>query len=281
MSIETLDSRPAGTPGYLQRLLRSEYQKITSTRMVIVLSCIVAAAGIVGALIMNGIGLAVAAEGQKVFTQQRFVAAAYTFANQMSRIVAIIAGAMAMGAEYRHKTLAASYLAVPRRRDLVLGKAAVTFGYGLALGIVATGLSFVVSMIFILSQGGSLALDSAATWQALLMNVVTIALWSMIGYGLGLLVRQMIASVVIAVVFCYVLEPTLSLIFTVKQWTVPGRLLPGGATDTAIGISPMDLIRGHVPTDGPAAWTGLLVLLGWALLPAVIGYVSTVRRDVD
>lgn len=277
-----MSTPPAATEsGTGARILRSEVSKIISTRMVIVLICIIAAAGIVAALIINATGTVIASDGPRVFNQPDFVAASYTFANQLARIVAIIAGAMAMGAEYRHKTLAASYLAVPRRRELVLGKGVVTFGYGIALGLIVTLLSFVVSLIFILANGGSPALGVAGTWQALLMNILTIGLWCMIGYGLGLLVRQMIASVVIAIVFCYVLEPTLSLIFMIKEWTVPGNLLPGHATDTAIGVSAMGLLRGDAAASGWPAWAGILVLIGWAMIPTVIGYFVTVRRDVD
>lgn len=272
---------PGRAPGSIRRLLRSEMLKITSTRMVIVLGCITAAAGIVAALVFGGIGVLITSEGSQVFSEPRFAAASYTFANQMARIVAIIAGTMAMGAEYRHKTLAASYLAVPRRLDLVLGKAVVTFGYGLALGLLTTLLSFVVSLFFILSHDGSPALGVAGTWQALLMNIVTIGLWALIGYGLGVLIRNMIASVLIAIVFAYVLEPTLSLIFTLKEWTVAGHLLPGGATDTAIGVSAMQLLQGDSAAVGWSGWQGLLVLLGWAVLPTVIGCLVTVRRDVD
>ena len=274
-----LESGPEQLRGI--RLLKSELAKIISTRMVIVLGSIAIAAGIVASVIFGLIGVFGGSDGTNtVFEQTEFVASSYTFGNQMARIVAIIAGAMAMGAEYRHKTLATSYLAVPRRRDLIVGKGIVTFGYGLALGLVSTIASFIVTAIFVLTHHGSLALGTAQGWQALLMNVLTIGLWCLIGYGLGLLVRQMIASVVIAIVFSYVVEPIVSLIFTVKRWTVPGQLLPSGATDNALGVTAMRILQENTGGGWPA-WSGIGVLVGWALIPTVIGCLVTVRRDIE
>jgi hypothetical protein len=267
-----------GLPG----LLRSELLKLTTTRMVILLTIIAAATGVLGAGIYGAIGVLARSEGgANLFRTTDFVATVYTGANQMARIVAVIAGAMVMGTEYRHKTLGTSYLTVPRRLDLVLGKATITFGYGLFLGLVATVLSFLTAVVFILLGDGSLMLGTATGWQALLMNIVTIGLWAMIGFGLGILIRNMIASVLIAVGFTYIVEPLLTLIFSLKHWTVANNLMPSGATQAALGVSGMS---GLEPGAGASAWpapAGILVLIGWAVLPAAIGCLATIRRDVE
>jgi hypothetical protein len=58
---------------------------------------------------------------------------------------------------------------------------------------------------------------------------------------------------------------------------VPLNLIPSGVTNTMLGITSPVLFAG----DNPFLWCqGALVLAGWCLLPAVIGVVSTVRRDV-
>ncbi len=280
---------PAGRPATTTRakgtvggLFRSELRKLTSTRMFVVLITIAAATGVAGSAIYGAIGLLAADQGGAgPLAGADFATTVYTGSNQMARIVAIIAGAMAMGAEYRHKTLATSYLAVPRRLQLVLAKAGITFGYGLLLGLAATVFGFLTGMIFILAQGGSLGLDTAAAWQALLMNVVTVGLWTLIGYGLGVLIRNMIASVLIAVGFAYIVEPLVSLVFSVQRWTVLDNLMPSGATQAVLGTPALaSLGTGGGPTSWPPL-AGLAVLLGWAAVPAAIGYLATIRRDID
>jgi hypothetical protein len=274
------DSRSDGTG--IGGLLRSELIKLTSTRMIIVLAIVAAATGVAGSGIYGALGMLVDSEqGPSPFSTTDFVSAIYAGSNQMARIVAIIAGAMAMGNEYRHKTLATSYLAVPRRIDLVLGKAVITFGYGLFLVLAATVLGFLTGLVFILAHHGSTGLDTAAGWQALAFNIITVGLWAMIGYGLGILIRNMIASVLIAVGFAYIVEPLLNLIFTFKNWTVPSNLMPSGATKAALGSPDLN---GLGATGGAATWpalAGVLVLIGWAVIPAAIGCLATIRRDVD
>jgi ABC-2 type transport system permease protein len=262
-------------------VLLSEVRKITTTRIWIVLLAATAAAGVAGAGIYAAIGwFTTGAARANLFDQPDFVATLYTGGNSMARILAIIAGAMSMGIEYRHKTLATSYLAVPGRLSVVTGKAITTFGYGLAFGLVATVLGLLVAIPFVMIKDGSLFLSQGPTWQALLLNVVSLALWAMIGFGFGILIKNMIASVLIAVGFAYIIEPLLNLVFTLKHWTVLANLMPSSATSALIGVDANGVMQTGVTTEAWPAVAAFFVLLGWGLIPAIVGVLTTVRQDV-
>ncbi|HEY9289719.1 MAG TPA: hypothetical protein VIP98_00430 [Microlunatus sp.] len=262
-------------------VLAGELRKLLTTRMWIILVIISAAAGAAGAALFGAIVMTGAETGGDAFRQTDAVTMIYTGGNQFTRIIAIIAGAMAMGAEYRHKTLATSYLAVPRRTDVALGKGVITLAFGLALGLASTVLGFLITIIFVLANDGSLLLGSAATWRALLMNIVTVGLWAMIGYGLGILIKNMIVSIVVAVSFAYIVEPILAMVFSLQEWTALSNLMPTNATNALIGTNAGNLIGGMTTADGWPALSAFAVLVGWAVVPAVIGYLLVLRRDID
>ena len=58
------------------------------------------------------------------FGDPGLVRSIYNGGNTLSRILAMVVGIAAMGSEYRHNTLASTYLATPRRFRVLLGKAA-------------------------------------------------------------------------------------------------------------------------------------------------------------
>jgi len=260
-------------------VLASEFRKVVTTRGWLVMMVITAAVSVGFSVIFAVIGLNTPGRGN-LFTHPGFIAAIYTGNNQAARVVAIIAGALMMGQEFRYKTLSTSYLAVPHRTQMVGGKAITTFVYGLAFGLVATLAGFIVAAVFVLIKDGTLALDQRGTWQALLLNVVSVALWAMIGFGFGILIKNMLASVLIAVGFAYIIEPIVNVIFALEEWTVPANLMPSSATSTLLGVDASGAIgAGGAGGGGWPAWAGFLVLLGWGAIPAVVGILTTVRQD--
>ncbi|QDP98419.1 hypothetical protein FOE78_23170 [Microlunatus elymi] len=264
------------------QLLIAELRKLITTRMWIVLMIISAAAGAAGGGLYGAIVLLSAGGGSDlVLDKSSAIAMIYAGGNQFSRIIAIVAGAIAMGVEYRHKTLATTYLAEPRRSRVALAKGGITLGFGLSLGLASTVLGFLVAVIFVLIKGGSLQLGSASSWQALLMNIVTIALWAMIGYGLGILIRNMIVSITVAVAFAYIVEPLLATLFTANHWTVLSHQMPTNATNAMLGSGASSLMQAAGLGDGQSAITGFVVLVAWAVVPAAVGYLLVLRRDID
>lgn len=74
------------------------------------------------------------------------------------------------------------------------------------------------------------------------------------------------------------LEPALTVLFFVPDWQVPLNLMPSGATNAMLGVNSPVLFASDQPY---LWWQGALVLAGWCLLPALVGVLVTVRRDVN
>ncbi len=261
-------------------VFRAEIRKITTTRLWwIVLICILVLGGGYAALPATVAVLEANANGSvSPFDDPGIVRSIYNGGNTLSRILVMVVGIAAMGSEYRHQTLASTYLATPRRTRVLLGKAATLLLFGILYGLASVAAGLAVSVPFILAKDGSFFLNQAETWRSLLLGVCSLALWTMIGMGIGILIKNMLVAMLVGISFAYLVEPILSLIFFFRKWDVPLNLMPSGATNAMLGITSPVLFAGENPFIW---WQGALVLAGWCLLPAVIGVASTVRRDVS
>ncbi|MCB1299015.1 MAG: hypothetical protein KDB08_08550 [Microthrixaceae bacterium] len=105
-----------------------------------------------------------------------------------------------------------------------------------------------------------------------------------VGVGLGALIRNQVAAIVIVLAFTQVIEPILRLAGSFVDWVNEvTRFLPGAASDALVGASFYSALAG---ADGSASgalawWQGGLVLLGFAVVFAVLAQLFSWRRDVD
>lgn len=261
----------------MRTALTAELRKIATTRLWwIVLVCVVVLGGGY-AVLYAVIALLQPSPVLAPFSDPGTLRSVYHGGNTLSRILALVVGVMAMGGEYRHKTMATTYLAVPQRGRVIGAKAISLTLYGLLYGAASVLVGVAVAIPFVLSEDGNFFLGRADTWRSLGLGVVSIALWTLIGMGIGTLIRTMLVALLVGIGFAYLLEPLLTLVFFFREWNVPLNLMPSGATNAMLGITSPALLASPDPW---AWWVGLLVLAGWCLLPAVVGALTTVRRDV-
>jgi hypothetical protein len=102
--------------------------------------------------------------------------------------------------------------------------------------------------------------------------VVAVALWTLIGIGLGTLIKNQVAAILIGVLIAFLIEPLLTVLFDYLEWDV-GKYLPSTASQAL--LSPYD--SGITLLDW---WAGGIVLISYALLFAGIGVLFSVRRDI-
>lgn len=260
----------------------AEQRKITSTKLWWILLIVVAVFGTLYAGLYGVIQAwpAWAAEPrQDAFTTPAAIATAYNGGNTLTRILALVIGVMAMGAEYRYKTMSWSYLAEPRRLTMLGAKAVVVLGIGLVYGAVSVGVGVATGGVLVAIFGGSMLLGSGQIWASLVLGVLSLALWALMGMGIGILIKNMVVAMLVAIGFAYMIEPALSLLFTLQQWDLPLNLMPSGATSSLIGLQGNALMMG--PTDPFAWWQSALVLLAWAAVPTGVGIMITIRKDVE
>jgi ABC-2 type transport system permease protein len=261
-------------------VLRAEIRKITTTRLWwVVLVCILVLGGGYAALPATVAVLQARPAGSgSPFADPGIVRSIYNGGNTLSRILVMVMGIVAIGSEYRHRTLAATYLATPRRARVLLGKAGSLLLFGLLYGLASVVAGLVVAVPFILFNSGSFFLDRPETWRSLVLGVLSLALWTLIGMGIGVMIKNMVVAILVGITLGYLVEPILSLIFFFRRWELPLNLMPTGATNAMLGITSPVLFAANDPFTW---WQGGLVFVTWCLLPAVIGVASTVRRDVS
>lgn len=271
--------------------LKSEWLKLATTKMMWIMLALVVLLMLAGS-VMFGLffhflsnEMAAAGASESIFHDPEIPPVLWTGGHTMARIPALILGAMAMGGEYRHKTLIDSYLAVPRRYTVVGAKALMVFLVGLVMGALGSLAGYLASMPFLLMNDAPLLLDEGSTWQTLALSALSMGLWALLGMGFGILVRNMIAAVLLGVGFAYIIEPMATFIFLAltqwrpeaQIWTILHNLMPSAATMVGIGV--VNPLAGS-PMDPFPMWGALLVLLGWCVVPALLGAVFTVRKDV-
>jgi hypothetical protein len=113
---------------------------------------------------------------------------------------------------------------------------------------------------------------------SLLLSVVALTIWALVGVGLGTLLRNQVAAVVVVLAFTQFVEPILRVGFAaLGSLAEVAKFFPGSAAEALVGAS-------LYSTTGLAEllprWAGALVLLGYALLFAAVGRVTTLRRDI-
>ncbi len=173
--------------------------------------------------------------------------------------------------EFRHQTVTPTFLATPRRGTVVAAKM-MTYaivGVGYALTCVAVAVS--VALPWLAAKDIDVSLGSSGIPQTLLGVGADVAIYAVLGVGLGALLKNQIAAVVGLLVYVLIIGPILGAISAIEGVT---RFLPNQAEAALLQSTP--------PGDSEllVQWQGGLVLIGWALLFAVIGYQLTVRRDV-
>ena len=259
--------------------LRAELRRITTTKLwwialicIFVLSAGYAALPASVALLQSRAGVTSAP-----FTDPGIVRSIYNGGNVLSRILAMVVGIVAIGSEYRYGTVVSSYLATPRRLRMLLGKATALLIFGVLYGITSVGAGMLVAAPFVLAHNGSLLLNQPETWRSIILGVCSIALWTMIGMGIGILIKNMLVALVVGIILGFLVEPVISLVFFLNRWDQLLNLMPSGATNAMLEITSPVLFAAQHPTPW---WLAGLILAAWCLVPALAGMLSAVRRDV-
>jgi hypothetical protein len=105
-------------------------------------------------------------------------------------------------------------------------------------------------------------------------TVIAGAGYGLIGVGLGALVRNQIAAIVIGLVWIAFVEAIVGLALpTVAKYTPGGAV---GALTNSVGFN----TGGLDPDAYLSMWAGGLLLLGYAVVITAVAYQVTVKRDV-
>lgn len=251
------------------RLVAGEFRKITTTRLW--LWMLLAAMALTGLYASLLIGFSadpdtLTAPLDTAPGQQTLFAVAAGGANTLIAVF----GAIGLTGEFRHKTATTTFLATPHRGRIVAAKlityAILGIGYAVACLAVVTA----IAIPWLATMDIDLDLTSNGLPGTMAAVVADIAIFALVGVGLGALLRNQVATVVGLLIYRFVAEPILTGIPALTDWTVylPG---PASAALTQVSLSTQDYLE---------PWQGGLLLAGYGLAFAIAGTWFSVRRDI-
>ena len=185
-------------------------------------------------------------------------------------------GVLQIGGEYRHKTITATFLATPRRVRALLAKAVALVGIGVVYGMVSLIGSVSVGALA-LSLRGQEAFPSNEILRTLALSLVILGIWALIGLGVGILIPNQVAALLIAIGVAWIVEPLVGVGLSFWDWGARhiAPYLPTAATNASINAVQQP---GEVRLEW---WGGLLVLAAYAVVLAGIGIWRATREDVS
>ena len=271
------------------RSLSSEFRKVRSTKLWWILAIVLAAySAFMGALFAFMFGaLGDALDGSGVaLPAQESANMVYSSVSTFGYVIPLLFGALMATGEIRHHTLGLAFTLEPKRGVVLASKAIVLLGVGLVIGLAGLIGAVGAGAPVLAATGGDPMLGSVESWMLMLRVLAAIALWAIIGFGIGVLVRNQAFAIVLALVFTQFLEPVLRTGAQFWEWSAQvAKFLPGAATDAFVGASVMSSMSALDPSApetsaGLGIWAGLLVLLAYAVVSLLAGWLLRWRRDV-
>lgn len=271
----------------MKNALRSELRKITTTRLwwllAIVMFGYMAFLGAVmaftltadadGSSMTGGMGSGEPLGGQAV------AQAVYTLGNSLGYVFPLVIGALAMTTEFRHQTITPTLLHEPRRSVMLTAKLVSHLLLGLVYGVVGTAGAVAAGAPILAFAGGGTFLSDPEIVRGIVFSVVALAIWCVIGVGVGTVLSNQIASVVVILAFTQFVEPILRLgLGAVDVLSGVAKFFPGAAAEALVGAS---LYSETGILELLNRWQGGTVLLAYALCFALIGRFTTLRKDIS
>jgi len=145
---------------------------------------------------------------------------------------------------------------------------------GALYALICVGVQVAIALPWLSAKDIHVSLGSNHIPRALLGVFLVLALFGIVGLGVGALLRNQIVAVTVGLIFLLVVTPVLIAIPVVKH-TYP--FTPGGATNAILTITGERTSNG-VHLLSPAG--GVIVLLLWAFVPAILGASITMNRDI-
>jgi ABC-type transport system involved in multi-copper enzyme maturation permease subunit len=199
------------------------------------------------------------------------------YANAVSSyIFAIILGILIMSGEFRHGTAVATFLASPKRARVLGAKLLVAALAGALMQIVSVGFAVAAGWYTL-----SFFEDVAAPSEDVFLNLSLAALLSgavlaIVGVAIGSLIRNQLIAIVSTLVWLFIVEPIILLLFVDA-----GKWLPTGAITGMLSIEFQSAALGVDTTDYLSPGIATLVLLGYGAIFALVALITSMRRDID
>jgi hypothetical protein len=186
-----------------------------------------------------------------------------------------VVGILLVTNEYRHGTIASTFLVEPHRERVLAAKLGAALVAGVVYTAVAAGAIAAVALPWLAARGDALALDGQALKAAGLLAVLFM-LSGALGASVGAILRNQVGAIVATLLWFLVIEPLVALLVALLRGDISdqapiSKYLPGAAFNAIVGGS-----GAHAGLRiGPAIAVGS----AWVAALALGGSVAMMRRD--
>lgn len=249
------------------RLVRAEFLKLWTTQVWFwLLLATIAAGGL--------LAVAAIAPNDGIRTEEDVPDLFASFGFSPGYILVFVLGVLAVTTEFRYQTITPTVLQTPNRWAIVTAKMITYAIVGALYALFALAAEGAVGIPWLNAKDVSVHFGDGEVQHSIIATFGIIALYGIIGLGVGALVRNQIVAVVVGIIFLLALENILLAIPKVKYaWAYT----PEGAKAAVLFTHGDDTVNNvHLL----ATWTGVVVMLLWAFVPAIVGAAFSMNRDI-
>lgn len=199
------------------------------------------------------------------------------FQANLLQLFPLALGVLMVTGEFRHKTWTSTVLATPRRWQISVAKIGAAVVIGIVYGIVCDiGAVLGGGLVMTLVKKGSFYLGSGDVWQTLALMWLVFVIWVLLGMGFGLLLRNQIAAVFLAIGLAFIGDILFTVIFQLLKWGSASAFLPSSLTRSTLNPQLATFPDQHYLSW----WASAIVLTAYGLGLAVVGSIINQRKDV-
>ena len=182
----------------------------------------------------------------------------------------MVLAALSITTEYRFGTIRSTFLAAPKRLNVLLAKSVLVGVIGLVVGSVVALAAFYLTKALAASPIMPMELSTGDEWRQVLGYGPLFAIAGVMAVSVGTILRQSAGAVAILLLWPLLIERLVSLIPTVGDYAPWLPFAAGQQFVSAVGTQ---------NPDNPTPFQGLLVFAAWALLLWLIALFLLKKRD--
>jgi len=246
-------------------LLRSEWIKLRTIRVTYVLTIIAAVFPLlIVVLVAALVGNVDDFSGSDLVTM-------ITQSMVLSALLLGVVSTLSITNEYGNGTIRISFAATPNRRKVLIAKGVVALVFSMAITTIVMLVAFAAGSTILSNRDASLSFDSH-TNTALVGLILLSGMLCLLGYGLGLIIRNSAASVTLLVLWPLLLENLARFVLAVAKVKNPTTWLPYQSAMRMISTPDFDGGESGGLTTGIPLAIVVIVIIG-------VGIVINERRD--
>ncbi len=248
----------------MNHLVRTELLKLRTTRTFVAAIC---AAPVVAGLITIAILSAAGKQGNDPLGPNSLLQVMGGPAAVIT-LIAVLLGVLGMAGEYRHQTITTTFLASPRRRDVVIAKLVAHALAGALMGLASLAVSVAIAVPWLRASGVDVHLDGEGARVAVGL-IASTALYGSLGVSIGALVRNQTIAASLVLTWLLAVE---GIIGDLLRDAAVVRWLPAAAGRALVHIGPGG--------DGLAVPAAAGIFAVYIAVFAAAGIRLTVDRDI-